>query len=1265
MQFVSGGPDIPDSLLQAHEDGRVVFFCGAGISYPAGLPGFRGLVDEIYKIVGTVPNQVELEAYSKYQYDAMLDLLERRLPGQRLKVRNALAQVLKPNLRRKGAKDTHLALLQLARSRDGATRLVTTNFDQIFARLTARSNPRVPAYPAPLLPIPKNSRWNGLVYLHGLLSESPDESELNRLVVTSGDFGLAYLTERWASRFVSELFRNYVVCFVGYSINDPVLRYMMDALAADRMLGELTPQAYALGDCEDGDEAAKTTEWTAKGVVPILYGVAAGKNRHSALHRTLKVWGETYRDGILGKERIVVDYAMARPSASTRQDDFVGRMLWALSDVSGLPARRLAEFEPAPSLEWLKAFFEDRYQHADLMRFGVPPRPHVDKKLAFNLVLRPAPYGLAPWMALVSDGAAGSDWDDVMYQLARWLVRHLDDPDLILWLAARGGHLHPRLEWLIDESLGTIARLEIEDRVDELARLLSQAPRAIPRKFLRPLWRLLLAGRVRKSRNKPDVFRWKDRLKQHGLTATLRFELRELLAPKIEIRRLTRWRDEGEEPAVPERLNQVLDWDLVLAAGNVHSSLIGSGGSSTLRQVFPDLFDDFQQLLRDALDLLHELGAAEDHHDRSHWDLPSVSPHAQNKSFREWVVLIELVRDAWLGIRASNPPRATGLARAWVEVPYPTFKRLALFAASQEDCVDADEWVDWLLADNAWWLWSIETRRETLRLLVLQGRNLTPITRSRLETAILAGPPRSMYRDAIDEATWQDLVDRSIWLLLAKLASGSPIDAVARLAELSAAHPAWALAANESDEFSHWMSGTGDPDFESSREVELTPRRRSELVEWLEQPHESDHPFHEDKWGETCRTRFYHCALALSDLAQAEKWPIDRWREALQIWREDGQARRSWRFAAPLVSRMPEEVLQKLGHAVAWWLDAVSKSLDRHADLFLQMCQRVLGLQYENGIDKDNYVTQAINHPVGNVAQALLNLWFERKPNDNDRLPVELEPFFTKLCDREVVQFRHGRVLLASRLISLFRVDRVWTETHLLPLFDWHASSEEARAAWEGFLWSPRLYRPLLIAFRSQFLETSNHYEALGEHAQQFAAFLTYAALDPAETYTVEDYQAAIGALPPVGLQEAARTLAQAVEGAGEQREDYWTNRAKPFWHDVWPKSLQLASPALAENLARLSIEARGRFPEALAAVFDWLQPIEQPDYVIHLLHEAGLAARFPEDSLRFLNAIIDDQPWVPRELRICLNSIVQAAPDLARDSRHQRLDAFSRQRAI
>ena len=62
MQFIQNGPDIPDRLLQAHEDGRVVFFCGAGISYPARLPGFAGLVKKLYEILGATPNAVQQTA---------------------------------------------------------------------------------------------------------------------------------------------------------------------------------------------------------------------------------------------------------------------------------------------------------------------------------------------------------------------------------------------------------------------------------------------------------------------------------------------------------------------------------------------------------------------------------------------------------------------------------------------------------------------------------------------------------------------------------------------------------------------------------------------------------------------------------------------------------------------------------------------------------------------------------------------------------------------------------------------------------------------------------------------------------------------------------------------------------------------------------------------------------------------------------------------------------------------------------------------------
>lgn len=1012
MQFITNGPDIPDALLQAHEEGRVVFFCGAGISYPAGLPSFKGLVDKIYRHVGTTRLAIEQKAYERDQFDATLDLLEQRLPGQRIAVRQALAQVLRPKWRKKGATDTHAALLHLARCREGSLRLVTTNFDRVFERAARRTGQSLHAYSAPMLPIPKNSRWNGLVYLHGLLPDKADESALHRLVLTSGDFGLAYLTERWAARFVSELFRNYVVCFVGYSINDPVLRYMMDALAADRRLGEITPQAYALGSCEPGQEDDKTEEWESKGVTPILYEVPAGSHDHSALHRTLQAWSDTYRDGTLGKERIVVNHALARPSASTRQDDFVGRMLWALSDKSGLPAKQFADFNPVPSLEWLlEAFSEDRYQHGDLPRFDVPPRPEVDGKLRFSLIRRPVPYNLAPRMVLASGGTLDSQWDAVMFHLARWLARHLNDPALIVWLGQQGGQLHDRWPWLIEDRLNEFARLELEGKTSELEEIRANAPNAIPSLQMKTLWRLLLTGRVKQPWHEPDLYRWKDRLKRDGITATLRLELRELLSPKVTLKKRFRWSDEEESTDEPSRIKQLVDWDLVLAADYVHSSLCDLE-DERWRSALPALLDDLQQLLRDALDLLRELGEADDHSDRSHWDLPSISPHWQNRGFRDWVTLIELLRDAWLATRDSAPERARRIALGWFDVPYPTFKRLALFAAGQDEGIDATAWAGWLLTDDAWWLWSDELHREVMRLLAQRGQHLDGTAQARLEEAILQGPQRDKYRDDLEPERWQYIVEHSVWLRLAKLAASGLVLgqlAAARLQELQSANPNWRFEPHEREELLHWMSGTGDPDYEDSREVDIAPRKRTDLVKWLMRPMPERRSFYEDTWRETCRSRFFHSFMALCDLANEGIWPAGRWREALQAWSEEGRVLRSWRYAAPLVQRMPDEVMLEITHGVTWWMDAASKSIGRHEAILLDLCQRVLALPMEpstgirqNGEPINQPVTEAINHPIGHVTQVLLNVWFKREPGDNDLLPADIEPFFTQLCNVEI-----------------------------------------------------------------------------------------------------------------------------------------------------------------------------------------------------------------------------------------------------------------------
>jgi hypothetical protein len=308
----------------------------------------------------------------------------------------------------------------------------------------------------------------------------------------------------------------------------------------------------------------------------------------------------------------------------------------------------------------------------------------------------------------------------------------------------------------------------------------------------------------------------------------------------------------------------------------------------------------------------------------------------------------------------------------------------------------------------------------------------------------------------------------------------------------------------------------------------------------------------------------------------------------------------------------------------------------------------------------DEPVTEALNHPVGHVTQALINLWFKQEPNDNDRLPADIVSLFTQICDVRVNRFRHGRVLLGSHLITFFRVDRPWTEQYLLPLFAWDRPAE-AKAVWKGFLWSPRLYQPLLTAFKPQFLESANHYAELGEHRGQFAAFLTYASLGSTEGYSADEFRSAIGALPQEGLKRSAQALAQALEGAADQREDYWKNRVQPFWQQVWPKSRGLATPPIAESLTQLAIAARGEFPAALAAVQHWLQPLERPNYVVTLLHKSGLCTRFPLAALQLLNTVIANQQWAPQALGQCLDEIATAAPNLVKDAHYVRLKEYLR----
>lgn len=339
MTFPGTTTDIPEDLLKYQEQGRVVFFCGAGISYDAGIPLFRGLLEKTAKGINHSLTEEEKKLRRDGQFDQLYFRLE-QANGDRIRVRReSLKYLVPPTPVKETAISKHISLLKLSKGRDGMSRIVTTNYDPLFDMARNKIGVVIPSYAAPLLPVPKDYKWDGVVYVHGKLEDDPTDANLETLVLSSGDFGQAYLTERWASRFVAELFRDYVVCFVGYSVNDVILKYMVDAITAERNHRHRTPAKkplpiYAFSGVKNGQWERDSKEWDLRGIISIPYEVSG--RSHRELTAVLAAWARYHEIGRMEKGAIVKEALKSPPdSVSEIGRRTIERVVWSLKEPVG------------------------------------------------------------------------------------------------------------------------------------------------------------------------------------------------------------------------------------------------------------------------------------------------------------------------------------------------------------------------------------------------------------------------------------------------------------------------------------------------------------------------------------------------------------------------------------------------------------------------------------------------------------------------------------------------------------------------------------------------------------------------------------------------------------------------------------------------------------------------------------------------------------------------------------------------------------------
>lgn len=1205
-ELIQGGPDISVELMNRRDDGVVVFFCGSGISVGTGLPDFPGLVADAYARTGQRPDELEAALCERKQFDKVLGLLEGRLNPGRLR-REVITRLSDAPT---GPLDAHRALLELSRVGERGLRIVTTNFDDRFERAVRG----LIFDSAPKLPIPKPHGWASLVHLHGRIQPNDRGDDL---VLTAADFGRAYLTERWASRFITELFREFTIVFVGYSLDDPVLSYMVDALAAERSRGARFQQPFAFAGHESGEENEKQAEiaWLGKNVTPIPFD---SSDNYRKLNETLVEWARLTRDPISGRRQIVVQGLRTRPADI--RDPVAQRVVWALSD------KTTAEVHMPP--------VSDENDHLTFAAW-------LDILDEAGLLSRSAcrlPDGSERQCAIVGNALsadANQPLDDVTARLAFWLSRNIHIPQVLGWAVRKGGYLHPQFRYMVRRELATKRTKDgslppIPARLRLLWTILLQAA---PVDAEEDLWWGKLVSNAASPLERSLV--------EQGLIASLRPRLVLRTGPSADLR----FRNLAtERPPSLTALDECAHTDLVVGHGRHDTRLERASFREDLLAMHAFAITDH---LSHAVELLpfDESGFKHPMFYR-----PSIANHEQNRDRNDWTFLIEWARDSYFALAKKDRELARQLLDRWILSGKGLLHRLALHALTEDDGVDAAKAKGILLGSDTPGIWNDELHHEVMVFLRKAGHRLPADILSELLRVVKSGlPPEDAEEETRHRGAWR------VGLRLRKLeTAGVKLNAECQaLAEASRPENAEDL---EREEFLSWIG--------KLRRAAPGERVRND---WKDMPladliaKARENGIDEEAFEGACHLSPYRAFVTLRTLSKDDLWPPQYWRRllwAVYSMRRNGKLRaRMDRYIVALLSKAPAALHADAGSAISQYVEDYSHACPTEQEAtFSRLWHKAwAGLSGgDDAGDDDDVLNLALNSTAGRLAEAALARLWKYSPQASKGLPAPARGYFDAVAATEAGKF--GRIMLAAQLSNLFAIDPDWTTRSLLTRMRCNASPE-ARHLWAAYAWAAHAGPNLLATFKADFLTALRNYNDLGRQRPNLIYLFVAASMDPNSVFKPDEVQCTMGLLSEDALLDVAGYFESYLGDESENHAERWRDKAQPWLRNYWPTAVDRNTAKTSIALVECLIKTGEEFPRALEWAREFLRP--GTDHVLWRIQEGGVHQRFPRETLAMLVIMIPDENfsnWNRHSLREMLDQMREVDENISLSVDYQRL---------
>lgn len=1262
MRFHRDGPSIPDTLLERCDAGRVVFLCGAGISVPSGMPNFIDLTRFVIEFFDPPADSETMAAFRPWladqsaanvPLDQIFNLLH--LEYGKDEVNALVTERLSAPLEIKDFGREHGLIKRISRSQSGVPQIVTTNFDRLFE--AGQEGEHLVVHVPPAFPdLNFGSKIEGITYLHGRLVDAVSES--HPYVLSSADFGRAYLSEGWATNFIRQLLERYTVVLVGYQAEDPPIKYLLQGLNHDGQFDRSRLYAFDRGLPEQIE-----AKWRDRGVTAIAY------SDHPVLWTSMEAWADRADDPRRWRASII---AKSQQDPKDLPPHERGQVAHILRTVQG--ARLFSEADPTPHAEWVCVMDAN-------IRSAKRSRDNGDDAEVFD---PGAAYGLDDDLEEISEderklGASNDNllvWRDEddnphdshrlggrqtegfeaipirLGHLITWIGKSIDSP-VLAWWAIRQNGLHPRLlkqfEWQIENSKALHERA-------------------------RHIWSLILEHHQDpRNRNwNGDWFDLKKRINTEGWTASVLREFRKVVTPRLEIEP-SYGLSQSRPPWVP--------WEEVHLGGLGQFKVVfferHNEEIDIPDDLLPQVFGILEEQLTVASGLLADIETV-------YFQTPTCYPDREVDGREYTTEAAEVL--TWLvqlfdRIAAKLPVMANAHATTWPATDAFFFRKLKLYAFNKVAAFEADHVAEEVLSLDQEAFWDIDVVRELLFLLVDRWGEFSQEKRDQLTDRVMSGPDQLSHWSDEEFPRLRDERAARYARYLELQGCELTADRSERLAEIIRGilgwNDGWATSTViEGGSYGGMVVTDERPDAVLDLPLsEVVSRAKEELKRGFGSLTEK-RPF-----TGLVKANPRKALSALTIAGKSDDYPEVFWSSMINELPAN-IAPRLRRVFLNRVARLPHAVIAELRFTLGRWLEKhLVGALEFDDDLGWTVYDHIVDGILSSGagaaksglgeIRQGGKVIQrsrrtfnhAINGPVGMCTAALFHAVPGEKQKAGSLIPDYIKSRVERLFAAPGEGADHAVSIASSQLNWLMFVDPAWTKKRLIPklIFE-HQASEPA---WNGFLHSgrapspslSRILKPLLLDLFPR-IEGFSWDRGLAKVAAEWLGFMRVFHSDEPSGLSRGEMRLVLRAMS----DDTRNRFISWLRLVGRENESGWAKHVIPLLNEDWPREARYRTSASMRAWIAMLDDTGDSFPAVYEAVKGFLVPVETNDHPFYrftreISDERPITALFPETTLDLMNRVtprVLTRP--PYELPKVLALIAETKPDLTSDPRYLRL---------